>query len=85
MRKKHLCRLLAHVVAARKGSTLEQFVKAGSMWEGPMLEMFRKDCLAWVEPHPGTGGECEEKGETEAKYYELTATPVPHPLLGGRR
>ena len=48
-----------------------------------------KDCIPWEGLHTGVGEQHEEEGETETKYYELTATCIPHPLChsrgGGRR
>ena len=41
-------------------TTLEQFVKDCSPWEGLTLEKFVKDCPAWEGPHTGAGAECEE-------------------------
>ncbi|PKU38023.1 hypothetical protein llap_11679 [Limosa lapponica baueri] len=51
---------LAGHVTLWKGPMLEQFVKNCSPWEGPMLEKFVKGCLLWEGPHAGTGEECEE-------------------------
>ena len=66
---------------------LEQFLKYGSLWEGPTLEQFMKDCI----PHAGAGEDCEEEGVAETKHYELSATSIPKTLHclqvggGGRR
>ena len=47
-----------------------------------------EDCLPWEGPHTGAGEECEEEEVAETTHYELTATPIPHPLCcsgeGGR-
>ena len=43
-----------------KGPTLGQFMKNCSLWEGLMLEKFKEDCLLWEGPHTGAEEEHEE-------------------------
>ncbi|KAK4821782.1 hypothetical protein QYF61_002198 [Mycteria americana] len=62
-----------------KGPMLEQFVKNCSPWEGLTLEKFLKDCLLSVEPHAGAGEEREEEGAAESTCDELTTTPISSP------
>ena len=52
--------LLAGLVTLWKGPMLEQFMKDCSPREGLMLEKFVEDCLPWEGPHAGAGEECEE-------------------------
>ncbi|KAK4816051.1 hypothetical protein QYF61_011059 [Mycteria americana] len=40
-----------------------------------------EDCLLWVGPHAGAGEECEEEGAAQTTHDELTATPIPCPLV----
>jgi len=70
--------LLAGLLTLWKGPTLEQFVKNCSPWEGPVLEKFVENCLPWVGPHAGAGEEREEEGVAETTCDKLTATPVPY-------
>jgi len=59
MRPMEVCRADLHLQPIAD-STLEQFMKTCSPWEGPMLEKLVKDCLLWERAHTGAGAECEE-------------------------
>ncbi|KAK4818457.1 hypothetical protein QYF61_013663 [Mycteria americana] len=58
---------------------LEQSLKNCSQREGYTLEQFVKDCIPWEGPHAAAGEEREEEGVAEMNFYELAATPIPHP------
>lgn len=66
---------------------LGQIVKDWSLWEGPMLEKFMKECLLWVVPDTGPGEAHEKEGAAEAKHYELITVLIPCPPapLRGRK
>ncbi|KAJ7396141.1 protein pxr1-like [Pitangus sulphuratus] len=65
----HWIRLLAGPVTVGYPCWSSLFLKDCTPWEAPMweqftkncsLEKFMKDCFLWVQPHTGTGEECEK-------------------------
>ena len=59
-------------------------MKNWSPWEGLQLEKFMENCLPWAGPHTGAEEEYEEEGAAEKTCDELTATPIPRPLVALR-
>lgn len=39
-----------------------------TLWKGPMLKVFVKDCLPWVGAHIGAEKEYQEEGAAETQY-----------------
>jgi len=64
----------------QEGPMLGQFFKSCSPWEGPTLKKFVKDCIPLQGRDPGAGEQHEEEEVAEMEWYELTCTPIPHPL-----
>ncbi|GAB0184744.1 hypothetical protein GRJ2_000939700 [Grus japonensis] len=52
--------LLLKIRTLWNGPTLEQFMKNCNPWEGLTLEKLVEDCLMLERPHAGAGEECEE-------------------------
>lgn len=68
---------------AHIGAVLEELQLMGKSHIGEVCERwYPRERL-----HAGAGEQHEEKGVAETKIYELTTTPIPHPLhhLGEKR
>ncbi|PKU38308.1 hypothetical protein llap_11386 [Limosa lapponica baueri] len=71
-----------------KNTMLEHFVTNCSLWEGPLLEKFKKDCIPWERAYTGAREQLEEEGVAEVKHHEKVlhacwANPKHKYRLGG--